>query len=276
MRNYFATTPYPVGLAYLFGSQAMDKATPLSDVDVAVYVEGDGGRPARLDLYLPLLAELRQLVGNVDLVYLNDASPLLGHRVIRDGHLLYVASEAQRIAVETQVLQRYLDHNDFYALRRRYLRKRILNGHIGEGGADMIDRQVIEDRLDYIQVTLGLLKEDAKLDLATLRADPRRVNSVLYSLQTCLEAITDIANHLVAALNLRKPEDRSELMAILAEAGIIPQDLATSLAQAIGLRNVIVHGYLRFALKLVHRSLREDLGDIEEFCRCIEQYLMEV
>jgi len=137
----------------------------------------------------------------------------------------------------------------------------------------MIDRQVIEERLDYIQVMLGLLKEDAKLDLATLRADPRRVNSLLYSLQTCLEAITDIAGHLVAALNLRKPEDRGELMAILAEAGIIPQALAASLTQAIGMRNVIVHGYLRVALELVHRSLQENLEDIEEFCQCIMRYL---
>jgi len=273
LRDYFATTSHPIGLAYLFGSRAVDKATSLSDIDVAVYIEGDGGRPARLELYLPLLAELRGLVGNVDLIYLNDASPLLGHRIIRDGRLLYAASEAQRVTVETQVLQRYLDHIDFHAIRRRYLRKRVLDGRMGEGGADMIDRRVIEERLDYIQVTLGLLKEDAKLDLATLRADPRRVNSLLYSLQTCLEAITDIASHLVAALNLRKPEDRGELMTILAEAEIIPQALAASLIQAIGMRNVIVHGYLHVASELVHRSLRENLRDIEEFCQCIMRYL---
>jgi len=90
LTKYFATCPYPVTLAYLFGSQARRGATPLSDLDIAVYLANGASRE---ELYLPLLAELRRLLKreDVDLIYLNDASPLLGHRIIRDGCLLYAA-----------------------------------------------------------------------------------------------------------------------------------------------------------------------------------------
>ena len=40
LAEYFQHCPYPVTLAYLFGSAARGEATPLSDVDVAVYLDG--------------------------------------------------------------------------------------------------------------------------------------------------------------------------------------------------------------------------------------------
>lgn len=273
LAEYFATCPYPVTLAYLFGSQAKGETTLLSDVDIAVYL-AETDPLIREQFYLPFLLDLRRFLGaeDVDLIYLNDVSPLLGHRIIKNGRLLYASHESQRVKTEVGLLQRYLDHQEFYDVQNRYLRQRVLQHRMGEGGREMIDREVIDERLRYIDEMLRFLKGYASLSLEEFK-DREKSHAALYELHTCLEAITDIANHLVAALNLRKPEDRGELMTILAEAGIIPHDLAASLAKAIGLRHLIVHAYLRIALNLIHRSLQEDLGDIEEFCRCIMQYL---
>jgi len=48
--------------------------------------------------------------------------------------------------------------------------------------------------------------------------------------------MTDIGNHLIAALGLHKPEERTEVMAILADADILPKDLARQLRTAIAMR----------------------------------------
>ncbi|MFN3477006.1 MAG: DUF86 domain-containing protein [Candidatus Methylomirabilales bacterium] len=68
------------------------------------------------------------------------------------------------------------------------------------------------------------------------------------------------ATILIAALSLRRPTERTEVPAILAENGIIPEALAVKLQQAIGLRNVML-------LETVYVVIQEHLGDIEAFAR---------
>lgn len=267
--SYFAACPFPVTLAYLFGSQASGQTTSLSDVDVAVSFVAEDGE----EFYLALLSDLKRLLQReeVDLIYMHKASPLLRQRIVRDGSLLYARSEQEQVREEARIFSEYFDYMDFHAVQSRYLHQRISQRRMGEGSRDMIDRQVVEERLHYIDEMLKHLKAYATLTLGEFKADREKSHAALYELQTCLEAITDIGNHLVAALNLRKPEERGELMTILGEAGIVPFELAVSLRRALGLRKVIVHGYLSIALDLVHRALQEDLGDIEEFCQHVDE-----
>ena len=68
---------------------------------------------------------------------------------------------------------------------------------------------------------------------------------------------------------LRKPKDRRDIMAVLAEAGVISKPLAKRLGEAQAMRNIIVHGYLDIVLDQVHRVIQESLGDVEEFCRSV-------
>lgn len=276
MARYLAHCRYPVALAYLFGSEARGQTTPLSDIDVAVYLDRLDGSPHRDEwtrMYLPLLAELRQIEPKIDLVYVNDASPLLGHRIVREGKLLYARDETTRVIMEARLLQRYFDHQNLYAIRDRYLYRRIRQGQLGRGDVAMLDRQTIKMRLHHIDEMVGFLRERASQSEEAFKADPQNYHAALYELQTSLEAVTDIAAHLVAALNLGKPEERSELLHILAKADIIPHSLADALAQALGMRNILVHGYLQVALHVVYQSLQKNLGDLASFCRYILDYL---
>lgn len=72
--------------AFLFGSQARGSAGPLSDLDVAIlHLDGLGPRE-RLDLRLGLAAAggAALATGEVDIVLLNGAPPLLRDRALRD------------------------------------------------------------------------------------------------------------------------------------------------------------------------------------------------
>lgn len=274
--EYFQCCPYPVILAYLFGSAARGETTPLSDLDVAVYLDGLD-RATRVDLYLPLLAALQEVVGDgaVDLVYLNDAPSGLAYGIIT-GRLLHCADEGRRVEIEAGVLSRYLDERMLHEARHRLIRRRILAGRMGERGLDMIDRRVISERLEYIRLTLARLGRHRGLPLEEFRADEDGYRASLYDLQTCLEAMADIGNHIIAGMALRKPRDRRDIMMVLAEAGVIPRPLGERLGKAQVMRNVIVHGYLDIVLDEVYKVIQENLGDIEEFCRGIVGYVERV
>jgi len=100
-----------VAAAYLFGSQGRGNPGPLSDVDVAVWTSPDLDARERFQLRLQLARAAEQALGGqtVDLVVLDDASPLLRHRAWRDGELLLDRDPRTRVRDEARTLVEYLD-----------------------------------------------------------------------------------------------------------------------------------------------------------------------
>ena len=100
--------------AYLFGSRAADAATPLSDVDVAVYVDPRLA-PAPASPYgyaADLSAALGQGLGrrDVDVLVLNTAPPLLYHRVLAGGVRIISRDLRATTTREGRALSRYCDY----------------------------------------------------------------------------------------------------------------------------------------------------------------------
>ena len=104
-------------------------------------------------------------------------------------------------------------------------------------------------------------------------ADPRVTNSAKYLLIVAAGAALDICNHLAARRGARSPEDYADCMAIMAELGIIDDDLATRLMRMSRFRNLLVHLYARVNDGEVHRVIREDLGDLERYLTSVGRYL---
>ena len=97
--------------AYLFGSAVAGSAQAHSDVDVAVYLR-EARPPASAfgyvaDLTAALMRALR--INSVDVVVLNEAPPLLYHRVLRDGVRILSRDLRATTTREGQALSRYCD-----------------------------------------------------------------------------------------------------------------------------------------------------------------------
>ena len=111
--------------AYLFGSRARGESHAGSDVDVAVYIDeahvehGSWGYPADLTSYL--MDALN--TNDVDVVVLNRASPLLYHRVLRDGIRLLSRDLRATTTRAGMAMSRYFDfvpQMEKMAAARRY------------------------------------------------------------------------------------------------------------------------------------------------------------
>lgn len=129
----------------------------------------------------------------------------------------------------------------------------------------MVDRDLILRRFADLETYLGQLAPYRDIDLETYRGDWKTQRVVERTLHLAIETCMDVAEHIVADRRLRVPETGGATFEILAEAGVLPRDLGTSLARMVGFRNILVHDYARLDPEIVLKALRADLQDFERF-----------
>jgi uncharacterized protein YutE (UPF0331/DUF86 family) len=127
--------------------------------------------------------------------------------------------------------------------------------------------QEIEDslvRLDKIR--RGLSKDQFLND-----RDAQDIAS--YRLLIALEAALALCYHVTAKRLRRVPEEYAECFKILAEGGIISEELSLRLQKAARFRNMLVHVYWKVDYSSVFDALNESLGDLKVFSREIVKLL---
>lgn len=114
--------------AYLFGSQASGKASPISDTDIAIFLAD--GKSKRFQRKLELISKISQSLGTeaFDLVILNEAPVSLSYPVIKTGKLLFSKRETLRIRFITKTLSIFFDQAYLRNIQWKYLSKRIAHG----------------------------------------------------------------------------------------------------------------------------------------------------
>lgn len=110
-----------VRLAYLFGSHGKGTEGPLSDIDIAVFLDNNLSKHERQETQLELLSEISSIVktDRLDLVVMNDCPIDLNYEIIKHGRILNIKDEGEKVDIESMILSRYLD--------RRYYEQRSLN-----------------------------------------------------------------------------------------------------------------------------------------------------
>ena len=122
IREKCASVFSELSLAYLFGSLAKRKLTPLSDIDIGILVNKQCDF---FNLQLELISQLTDLLHEeVDVVILDTAPPLLKFEVIK-GILLFQRNNRTRIEFEVRVRNEYYDTRYLRQVQSKYLFERI-------------------------------------------------------------------------------------------------------------------------------------------------------
>ena len=121
-----------VQAAYIFGSVATGRARRDSDIDVGVLVSDKVMRRDPFQYRLELMTDLMSILkrDDVDLILLNEAPPLLAHRVLKNGKLIFERSASARVAFQVRTVNRYLDTQPMRNLYLAYLKKHAREGKI--------------------------------------------------------------------------------------------------------------------------------------------------
>jgi uncharacterized protein YutE (UPF0331/DUF86 family) len=88
---------------------------------------------------------------------------------------------------------------------------------------------------------------------------------VVLNPQRACQAAIDLALRIGRLRRLAFPSDTAEISRILAQAGLVPDNLADSLATTVGVRNVAVHEYQELDLAKVRHIVEHRLDDLLAF-----------
>lgn len=128
----------------------------------------------------------------------------------------------------------------------------------------MVDPVRLARLLQRLGEQLAFLRERAAEDRVSLRADEARLSGTKYRFVTAIEAVLDVAHHLLASELWGPAGTAADAVRILGRHGVLDPELAERLARATGFRNVLVHGYTDVDDDRVVAYL-DELGDLQRF-----------
>ncbi len=137
----------------------------------------------------------------------------------------------------------------------------------------MTDADLVAKKLALLETCLADLRRLGRPD--RIESDLKERRFVEHSLQLAIQAMLDVASHIVSDERLGEPRSAAELFVLLAANGWLPAELASILRAAVGFRNVLVHGYTEVDPAIVRSTLENNLGDLEAFIDCIRQRLSD-
>jgi uncharacterized protein YutE (UPF0331/DUF86 family) len=135
----------------------------------------------------------------------------------------------------------------------------------------MTDRELVEKKLARVVSAVSDLRRLARLDV--IRNDIREQRFIEHTLQLAVQAVLDVASHVVSDESLGEPATNRELFGLLARAGWLESTLANRLSLMAGFRNVLVHGYDEVDLAVVEDIVRNRLDDLVEFVAVVNRRL---
>ena len=94
-------------------------------------------------------------------------------------------------------------------------------------------------------------------------------DAIAINLQRACEQSIDLANHTLKVRKLGLPKTSKQSFMILADKGIIPIELAQNLANMVGFRNILIHQYQEFDIKLMQDVIENNLNDMIDFTNFI-------
>lgn len=131
----------------------------------------------------------------------------------------------------------------------------------------MVERDVVVAKISALDRCLRRIAEVRDPDRGLLPVDVEDI--VVLNLQRAVQALIDLAAHVVAAEGYGLPDTLGANFTLLEKEGIISSDLAERLRRMVGFRNIVVHDYEAVDPVIVEAILDKHLGDLREFTRRI-------
>ena len=133
----------------------------------------------------------------------------------------------------------------------------------------ILSPEVLARKLERLALYLGALEGHRGRSAVEIRDDPYELERLLVLL---VQVAVDIAAHLVVEQGAAPSSYREAFL----EAGrqrLIPEALAAKIADAAGLRNILVHLYEEIDYEIVANSVPNALQDFREFLQAMEKRL---
>jgi len=129
----------------------------------------------------------------------------------------------------------------------------------------MVKADVVAAKLSDLSDRIARVRAHRKADASALGADRDALDLVSFNLMLCVQICADLASHVIADEGWAPAKNLPQSFGILAEHGILDAATAAAMGRAVGLRNVVAHGYGRVDAAMVHSASSTGLDDLDAF-----------
>lgn len=134
-----------------------------------------------------------------------------------------------------------------------------------------VDRELLAERAAAVLRHLDRVADHLPADPAELRPMTSATDTVVLHLWQAVQVVIDLAVSTCVRLGLGSPPTYADAFRQLAEAGVIPDELAQHLARVAGFRNLVVHGYGELDLRRVHAIALAGPADLKTFLTALRE-----
>lgn len=136
----------------------------------------------------------------------------------------------------------------------------------------MVNRDIIQRRLSKLEQSLRKLRELSSISREEYIKSEALQDRVERNLQIAAQACIDIGSHVIADKGYRTPSGYGDIFNVLYEEGLLPDELASTMKQVAGFRNILVHDYLDVNSEVVYDSLLK-IDDFRRFAEYVITWL---
>lgn len=137
---------------------------------------------------------------------------------------------------------------------------------------ERLDREAIQTHLRHLSEVIRELRRKGKPTATDLLASTDLLWFVAHGLQMAIQDVIDVATHMAVELSAEAPDDYRSAIVALGRLHVLDEGFAAEIAPMAGLRNILVHGYLRLDAQRLGDALSH-LDDLTEFARAIAAFL---
>lgn len=273
LTDYFARRG-DISMAFLFGSQAMERAHASSDWDIAAYFktsgrgveweESEADYPKENEILADLMAILR--TDKVDFVVLNRAPVSIADAAIRGEPL--VIKERSIWLDFMMIITREAD--DFRAFAKDYHDIYMRSSSLNPGDAERFGRI-----LEFIENQTTLYAEFSQMSLQDYEKDLVKRNSVERWVENMVNAVTDISKLVLSSGKKTMPYGYADTVRTALIYLKIEEKFWNSFLEWIKLRNILAHEYIDIKWKRISGFIQKSEPQFKIFLEAAKKFLEE-
>jgi uncharacterized protein YutE (UPF0331/DUF86 family) len=136
----------------------------------------------------------------------------------------------------------------------------------------MVDRGLLSVKLAELADRIARASRRCPATVDELRADRDALDLVSFNLMLAVQACSDIASHIIADEGWPAAQSLAASFNRLRDEGVISSTTAAALSRAVGLRNVVAHGYGGINPAMVHAAATAGVRDLETFAQEVARW----
>ena len=139
--------------------------------------------------------------------------------------------------------------------------------------ATRVSLQIVATKLAELKACIDQIERHKPQGPEQLGQDRDKRDLVVFNLMLAVQICSDIAAHIISDERWRVAPTLGDAFRRLHEHGVLDQPVTAALCRAVGLRNVVAHGYAGVNVDMLFEAAQRGVQDLDDFSVQVAKWL---